>query len=115
MEFLRLAQEKGLALRLTWQGRGVLIVPPARQLAWRDLPLGAVLSTDLLVLPAQLAAGRKEDLAAWLNGLHPGFLVLYGGSLRGARHPTPGIPCYYTRQGAVSVYLTATQTRVKQW
>jgi competence protein ComEC len=116
LEFLKLAQGQGLALQLTWQGRRVLIIPPARQLAFRDLPPGVAPSPDLLVLPAQLAASREEGLAAWLTPLQPGRLVLYGNfSDPGASAPVLGVPCSYTRQGAVRVKLTADQTTVRQW
>ncbi len=115
LAFLPLAPEPGLALQLTWEGRRVLILPPARRLTARDLPGGADPGVDLLILPAPLAGDREEGLAL-LDRLKPARLVIYGGS----RDPAPygqiaGIPCQFTRNGAVSVYLAPDGVTLRQW
>jgi competence protein ComEC len=114
LKFLQLGQERGVALQLQGEGRRVLMIPPVPHLTSQDLPAGAAAAPDLLVLPASLA-GRQEGRAL-LQHLQPGSLVLYGGS----RDPeaagrTPGIPCHFTRNGAVSVYLAPGSITVRQW
>ncbi len=115
LEFLRLGRDQGLALQLTWEGRRGLLIPPVRNLAAADLPGGAGPRPDLLVLPAPAAGSRDEALAV-LDRLRPGLLVLYGGQEDPGLSPhLAGIPWHRTRHGAVSVYLSADETRVKQW
>jgi len=112
LTFLKLGQETGMALQLAWEGRRALIVPPVRRLGPQDLA-AAPSSPDLLILPALTVGGPEGQ--ALLENLHPGRLVLYGGSLDRAPGRTAGISCYFTRKGAVSVYLSATETAVRQW
>jgi competence protein ComEC len=114
LNFLQLGQERGVALQLQGEGRRALIIPPVRHLTSQDLPGGAVVAPDLLILPAPLA-GHQEGLAL-LRHLQPGCLVLYGGS----RDPdaagwAPEIPYHFTRNGAVSVYLAPNAITVRQW
>jgi hypothetical protein len=67
---------------------------------------------DLLVLPAMMT--EAPDLPATLGRLQPRQLLVYGGEDDKALAKT-GVPCQFTREGAVSVYLTATALRVRQW
>jgi len=114
LKFLQLGPERDVALQLQGEGRRVLIIPPVRHLTSQDLPGGAVVAPDLLILPAPLA-GRQEGLAL-LRHLRPGCLVLYGGSRDpGDAGRAPGIPCHFTRNGAVSVYLAPNAITVRQW
>jgi len=114
LNFLQLGQERGVALQLQGEGRRALIIPPVRHLTTQDLPGGAVVAPDLLILPAPLA-GHQEGRAL-LRHLQPGCLVLYGGSRDpDAAGRAPGIPCHFTRNGAVSVYLAPNAITVRQW
>jgi hypothetical protein len=114
LAYLPLAGGKGLALKLTWEGRRALILPPARRLAPGDLAAASGVAPDVLILPASVTADREAGLA-WLDRLKPGRLVLYGGSPDACPGLAPGIPCYHTRNGAVSIYLGPTEVKVKQW
>jgi competence protein ComEC len=114
LKFLPLGPERGVALQLQGEGRRALIIPPGRNLTSQDLPAGAAAAPDLLVLPAPMA-GRPEGRAL-IRRLQPGSLVLYGGSRDpGDAGRAPGIPCRFTRNGAVSVYLAPGSITVRQW
>jgi hypothetical protein len=114
LAYLPLAGGRGLALSLAWGRRRALILPPARHLAPEDLGAAAPLSPDLLVLPAA-AAGEGQTSQGWLKLLKPGCLVLYGGAPHEAAGPEAASPRFFTRRGAVSVYLGEAAVRVKQW
>jgi competence protein ComEC len=114
LKFLQLGQERGVALQLQGEGRRVLIIPPVRHLDSQYLPEGAAAAPDLLILPA-LLAGHQEGRVL-IRRLQPGSLVLYGGSRDpGDAGRAPGIPCHFTRNGAVSVYLAPGSITVRQW
>jgi hypothetical protein len=103
-----------VALQLQGEGRRVLIIPPVRHLDSQYLPEGAAAAPDLLILPA-LLAGHQEGRVL-IRRLQPGSLVLYGGSRDpGDAGRAPGIPCHFTRNGAVSVYLAPGSITVRQW
>ncbi len=113
LTFLQLRGGQAAALQLAGAGRRALILPPLRHLAVQDLPGDAAIHPDLLVLPAWLARGGEG--AALISKLRPARLVIYGGSGDEAPACPPATPCFFTRKGAVSVYLSAAGTRVRQW
>jgi competence protein ComEC len=100
------------ALEVTFQGRQVLLIPPAADLTAADLPTARGL--EVLVLPAKLAAPRERQLI--MACLHPERLVIYGDPHRsGAARASCPIPCQFTREGAVSLYLAASGVTARQW
>jgi competence protein ComEC len=113
LKFVPLAPEVGPALEVAYQGRRVLLIPPVGGLKADDLPALAG-PLEGLVLPAELAAPRDRNLilARW----HPRRVVVYGdpGQSGAARTIWP-IPCRFTRQGAVSLYLAASGVTTRQW
>jgi competence protein ComEC len=112
LTFLKLGPETGVALQLSYGGRRALIIPPLRR-PGADLAVAAGSSPDVLVLPALALASQEGQ--AWLESLKPGRLVLYGGSPNGPPGRPAAIPTYFTRQGAVSLYLSADEAAVRQW
>jgi hypothetical protein len=89
-----------------------LILPPGRHPALPSTFETSECGLDLLVLPAGLAAA--DDLPALLARLQPRCLLLYGDAPE-AQAPKTRIPCHFTREGAVSVYLMADGVRLSQW
>jgi hypothetical protein len=87
-------------------------MPPGRQLIIPPEFKPADSGLDLLVLPATMT--EAPDLPATLGRLQPRRLLVYGGEVDKALAKT-GVPSYFTREGAVRVYLTATAVRVCQW
>jgi competence protein ComEC len=112
LEFIKLAQDKGLALQLGVYGGKALILPPARALESKDLPPEVSAPVRLLVLPAALAGGQ-EGLAL-IRRLSPKAVVAYGDVVPAAA-PDVSVPCYATAKGAVSVYLAPQTAAVCQW
>jgi hypothetical protein len=112
LNYLKLEEYQDLALGILYSGRQVLLMPPGRQLT---IPPGfkpADSGLDLLVLPATMT--EAPDLSVTLGRLHARRLLVYGGKVDTSLAKT-GVPCHFTREGAVSVYLTATALRVQQW
>ena len=113
LEYLKLGQDQGFALQVTGPGRRVLILPPGRDLELPQKFKPSETGLDLLVLPAALA-GSPDGLPPFLARLQPRRLIVYGGD-PGATGPGTGIPCHFTRNGAVSVSLGADGVTVRQW
>ena len=114
LNYLKLGEDKDFALGLSWSGRQVLILPPERQPAMPPTFQPAATGLDLLILPAALA--RSPDLPALLARLHPHDLVIYGGSWEvDDRDGLGGTPCHFTREGAVSFYLSPEAVSACQW
>ena len=114
LNYLKLGEDKDFALGLSWSGRQVLILPPERQPALPPNFQPAATGLDLLILPAALA--RSPDLPALLARLHPHDLVIYGGSWEvDERDGLGGTPCHFTREGAVSFYLSPKAVSACQW
>jgi competence protein ComEC len=111
LTYVKLAASAPPALEVAFQGRRVLLIPPAAELTAADLPSARRL--EVLVLPARLAAPRERQLL--MARLHPERLIIYGDprpSGAGANWP---IPCQFTREGAVSLYLDASGVTASQW
>jgi competence protein ComEC len=107
LSYLELGEDAAPALQVDYQGRRVLLLPPVRTLGPEDLPLppGAL---EALILPGDLAAPRERQLI--LARLQPRMVVLYG-------DPVPAawpVPCRYTREGAVSLYLGPGGVTIRQ-
>ncbi len=113
LKYVKLTSGAGLALQAAYQGRRVLLIPPAPGLTADDLPVSAE-PLELLVIPANL--GDPKDRNLILARLNPQRVIIYGDPDRGgsARVTWP-IPCQFTRQGAVSVYLNASGVTASQW
>jgi competence protein ComEC len=112
LNYLKLEEYQDFALGILYSGRQVLLMPPGRQLT---IPPGfkpADSGLDLLVLPATMT--EAPDLSVTLGRLHARRLLVYGGEVDTSLAKT-GVPSHFTREGAVSVYLTATALRVRQW
>lgn len=113
LKYVKLAPEAGLALEAMYQGRRVLVIPPAGGLTAEDLPV-SMGPLELLVIPAELGDAQARKLI--LERLKPGRVIIYGDPSRsGALRTTWPIPCQFTRQGAVSVYLAASGVTSRQW
>jgi hypothetical protein len=110
---VNLAPGLGPPLEVAYQGRRVLLIPPGAGLAADDLPAGLG-PLEVVVLPAELAGPR--DRQAILDRLQPRRLIVYGDPSRsGAARTTWTIPCQFTRQGAVTLFLDATGVTARQW
>jgi hypothetical protein len=109
---VKLAPEVGLALEVAYQGQRVLLIPPMGGLTADDLPAAAG-PLAALVLPAELTG--PQDRKSILDRLNPRRVVVYGdpGRSKAARSPWP-VPCLFTREGAVSLYLAASGVTARQ-
>jgi len=113
LKYVKLAVDVAPALEVAYQGQRVLLIPPAGGLAADALPAVAG-SLEALVIPAELATSRNRNhIMARLN---PRRVVVYGdpGRSGAARSPWP-VPCQFTREGAVSLYLDASGVTARQW
>ncbi len=113
LKYVSLGRDAGLALELAYQGRRVLLIPPGRELAGYNLPKAAG-PLEALVLPAELADPRGRNLL--MASFKPRQVVIYGDSQAlGATRTSWPVPCLYTREGAVSLYLADSGVTVRQW
>ncbi len=113
LKFLKLGPEAGVALEVAYQGRRVMFIPPVTTLTAADLAAGAG-PLELLVCPAGLATPRGRNLI--MGRLQPRRVVIYGdGSRSGAARTSWPVPCQFTREGAVSLYLAASGVTMRQW
>ncbi len=109
LKFFQVSGDKGVALEVTYQGRRVLLLPPLGGLAAGDLPPVAGPSPEVLVISGEVT----ERL---LEALQPRKAVVYG-----SRQLAPAIgaggrfPCLFTRDGAVTLTLSATGVTWRQW
>ncbi|MEW6386130.1 MAG: ComEC/Rec2 family competence protein [Thermodesulfobacteriota bacterium] len=105
----RLGGGKGVALQLSYEGRVVLIIPPVSQAAARRLAAVPAPPPEVLIIPGNLLAPRLVPLPSKV-------LVVYGpfdpAALAGM---PPGLPCFFTREGAVSLYYTGEGVTPRQW
>jgi competence protein ComEC len=113
LRYVKLGVDAAPALEVAHQGQRVLMIPPVGGLAADDLPAAAG-PLAALVLPAELAG--PQDRTSIMARLNPGRVVVYGDPSRSgaARSPWP-VPCQFTREGAVSLYLTASGVTARQW
>ena len=113
LKFLNLGPEAGVALEVAYQGRRVMFIPPVTALTAADLTAGAG-PLELLVCPAELATPRGRNLI--MGRLQPRRVVIYGdASQSGAAYTSWPVPCWFTREGAVSLYLAASGVTMRQW
>jgi|GEM_PF-521849 len=112
LKYVKLAPEAGLALEVAYQGQRVLLIPPVGGLGADALPAAAG-PLAALVIPAELAG--PQDRKSILDRLNPRRVVVYGDPVRSgaARSPWP-VPCQFTREGAVSLYLAASEVTARQ-
>jgi competence protein ComEC len=113
LHHVKLAPDAAPALEVAYQGQRVLLLPPVRGLAAEALPAVAG-SLAALVIPAELAT--SEARSHIMARLKPRRVVVYGdpGRAAAARSPWP-VPCQFTREGAVSLYLDASGVTARQW
>jgi ComEC/Rec2-related protein len=113
LKYVKLTSEAGLALEAVYQGRRVMVIPPAKGLEADDLPVPEG-PLEVLIVPAEL--GNPKDRNLILSRLKPERVIIYGdpGRKAAARTSWP-IPCQFTREGAVSVYLAASGVTSRQW
>jgi hypothetical protein len=92
---------RGVALEVTCQGRRILIVPPAGELDLEGYQKKAETSPpEALIVPGETLTGR-------LSALRPKYVIIYGSHSRGkAPGREPAAQRYFTREGAVSLYLS---------
>ena len=112
LKYVKLAVDAAPALEVAYQGQRVLLIPPVGGLAADDLPAVAG-PLAALVLPGALAGPRDRNLI--MARLNPRRVVVYGdpGRSDAARSPWP-VPCQFTREGAVSLYLDASGVTARQ-
>jgi competence protein ComEC len=113
LKYVKLGPDAAPALEVAYQGRRVLLLPPMRGLAADDLP-EVDGSLEAMVLPAELATSENRNHI--LARLKPRRVVIYGdpGRAGAAQSPWP-VPCQFTREGAVSLYLDAAGVAARQW
>jgi competence protein ComEC len=99
----------GVALKITYQGRQALILPPLRQTVVEKLPWPEEGPLAVLVAPGDVPASVVARLK-------PKSLVFYGFRRpeRGSADPSRPIT-YLTRQGAVTLTFTEQGASFRQW
>jgi hypothetical protein len=108
LQYVKLAPDAAPALEVAYQGQRVLLLPPVQGLAAEALPAVAG-SLEDLVIPAELAT--PENRHHIMARLKPRVVVYRPPP---TRSPWP-VPCDFTRQGAVSLYLDASGVTARQW
>jgi hypothetical protein len=113
LQYVKLAPDAAPALEIAYQGQRVLLLPPVRGLAADALP-PVTGSLEAIVIPAELATSQNRNHI--MARLKPRRVVVYGDPGRSgvARSPWP-VPCQFTREGAVSLYLDASGVTARQW
>ncbi len=113
LEFLRLGEEGATALRLSHQGRLVIVIPPVHRLDVAAITLPSGSRVAALLLPGTLAQSLDTCLDRW----HPEIMVIYGSPQKAATAAgQPGrVRCHLTRKGAVSLQISGNAARVRQW
>jgi hypothetical protein len=113
LKYVQLAPDAAPALEVACQGQRVLLIPPVRGLEADDLPTAAG-PLAALVLPAALADPRDRNLI--MARLNPQRVVVYGDpGPSGAPRPPWPVPCQFSREGAVTLYLAPTEVTARQW
>jgi hypothetical protein len=113
LKYVNLAPDVAPGLEVAYGERRVLLIPPVAGLTADDLPAAGG-PLEGLVLPAELAAPRDRNLI--MARLNPRRVVIYGDPGRfGAARTIWPIPCQFTREGAVSLYLDASGVTTWQW
>ena len=113
LKYVEAIPDAAPALEVAYQGQRVLLIPPVRGLTADDLPVAAG-PLAALVLPAELAGPRDRNRI--MARLNPGRMVIYGdpGRSHAVRSPWP-VPCLFTHEGAVSLFLAASGVTARQW
>jgi hypothetical protein len=101
------------ALQIGYAGKRVLLIPPQGNLEDADLAAGLE-RPEAVVLPAELSAPRERNLI--MDRLSPQRVIIYGDpDLFGPARPQWPVPCQFTREGAVSLNLAASEVTASQW
>jgi competence protein ComEC len=108
LKYVKLAPDAAPALEVAYQGQRGLLIPPVRGFGADDLPAAAE-PLAALIIPADLTGPQDRNLI--MDRLKPGRVVVYGGPARSAWPE----PCQFTRDGAVSLYLSASGVTARQW
>ncbi len=110
LEYLSLAAGRGVALRVTCQGRKILILPPLKQAVLESLP------AELAGGPLTALIAPGEAAAALAARLRPEMVIVYGSRKPEAGEADPSRPpVYLTRDGAVTLTLGQAGATCKQW
>ncbi|MGO8760946.1 MAG: ComEC/Rec2 family competence protein [Desulfobaccales bacterium] len=113
LRYVKLGADEAPALEVAYEGQRVLMMPPVGGLAAEELPAAAG-PLAALVIPATLVGAQERT--AILARLNPGRVVVYGDPARsGAALSSWPVPCQFTREGAVSLYLAASGVTARQW
>ena len=109
---MKLAADAAPALEVAYQGQRVLLMPPVGGLAAEDLPAAAGPWSP----GHPRGPGRPPGPQAHLARLNPGgwSSMATPAGPAAARSPWP-VPCQFTREGAVSLYLDASGVTARQW
>ncbi len=110
LTYYALENGRGAALGITCSGRRVVIFPPIRLSAPESPQVAADAPLEALVIP-------REPSPEWLAALKPKYVLVYGMPERDLPRleSRPQIHVLYTREGAVTLYLTSTGLTLKQW
>lgn len=101
-------KDQGVGLKVTCQGKQVLILPPLPRLQAADPTRLPVDLLEALVAPSD----APSELVARFKTRH---LVFYGSRGRPSQPTLARIPTYRTEEGAVSLYLSREDVTVTQW
>jgi len=99
---------KGVALKVTCQGRQALILPPLKRAALENLPWPEDSPLTVLVAPGDVPANV-------LARLKPENLICYGSREPGAGIVDPSRPTRLTRNGAATLTFTGKGAFLTQW
>ena len=99
---------KGMALKVTCQGREILILPPLKRTVLEKLPWPEESPPTVLVAPG-------DSSPAVVARLQPENLILYGSRESGAGSSDLSRPTCLTRNGAVTLTFTEKGLSLSQW
>ena len=113
LRYVKLGADEAPALEVAYEGQRVLMMPPVGGLAAEDLPAAA---GPLAALVHPRGTDRAPGAQSHHGPPEPRRVVVYGDPGRsGAARSSWPVPCQFTREGAVSLYLAASGVTARQW
>lgn len=110
LDYLSLAEGRGVALRVTCQRRQVLILPPLKQAVLESLP------ADLADGPLDALIAPREVVATLAVRWSPEVVIGYGSRKQEIGKHGLSLPAVYlTRDGAVTLTLSEAGAACEQW